>query len=198
MPLRSMDMRHLLFGERSLTKVVSLYGNRDAAHAAALEVREHAQLDPAQVAILDPVNNTAPLPGTRHPAFTSRAAFSNRLEPESAGIARTLVRTHVVMGIAGLVLGGLVILGLWSSGIPAVVSSPVPALLAGLFVGALMGLMAGGFVSLRPDHLRVIAIARNALKRGCWAVVTHPLSSKQTGLVMQALRPHSDRVVRSF
>jgi hypothetical protein len=44
-----MSVKDLIFGERSVTKVVGVFDNRETAQAAAQRVTSDAKLDPPQV-----------------------------------------------------------------------------------------------------------------------------------------------------
>lgn len=183
-----MDIRHMIFGEHSLTKVAGIYSTHDAADAAADQLVQAVGLEPAQMAVAGP----------GEPLDFQRRGLSLKLEPESAGIWRTIVRAHLFAGAFGVIVALLILAALLAIGHPAITSSPGPSLFVALFFGAIFGLMLGGLISLRPDHLRVIGATRRALKRGRWVVVAHPLDAPQTRRVTEALYPHSVRVVRSF
>jgi hypothetical protein len=183
-----MDIRHLIFGEYSLTKVAAVYSTQEAADTAADQLVQAVGVDPAQLATAGPGD----------PVGFRQRRFSHKLEPEVGGIWRTIVRAHVFAGVVGVLVALLILGTLFAVGHPAVTSSPGPSLFVALFFGTIIGLMFGGLISLRPDHMRVIGAARRAIKRGRWVVVAHPLDAAQTRRVIEALRPHSVRVVRSF
>jgi hypothetical protein len=183
-----MRIKHLIFGERSLTKVAGLFSGKGEAETAAQQLREAARLDDPQVYVVGPPDGAA----------ANSAALSRKLEPEQAGIWRTLIRAHVVAGSAGVVAGILVYLGFLSADTAAIESTPGMSLVAMVFFGGLIGLLLGGLLTARPDHAWVIATVRRAVRRGRWAVVVHPLSQQQLDAAMQELRARSDRVVRSL
>ena len=183
-----MRIKRLIFGERSLTKVAGLFAGKGEAETVAQQLRETAGLDDPQVYVVGPPDGGA----------ANSPAFSRKLEPEQAGIWRTLIRAHVVAGSAGVVAGVLLYLGLLSADIAAVESTPGMSLVAMVFFGGLFGLLLGGLLTARPDHAWVIATVRRAVRQGRWAVVVHPLSQQQLNAALQELRAHSDRVVRSL
>mgnify|MGYP006174973895 CR=1 FL=1 len=89
-----------LFGERSLTLVAATFPTRAAAVDAATTLQ--AELPQAGVDLIHP-----------HDVNLAR-----KLEPESQGIWRTAIRSHLVLGLAGLVLGaGLLLAGCSSVGV---------------------------------------------------------------------------------
>jgi hypothetical protein len=183
-----MKIKHLLFGERSLTKVAALFASKSLAEDVAQQVKETAGLDDPQVYLVGPPDGTA----------LNSPAFSRKLEPEQAGIWRTLIRAHVVAGTAGVIAGVLVYLGFILADSAAVKSTPGMSLVAMVFFGGLIGLLLGGLLTARPDHVRVITTVRRAIRRGLWAVVIHPVTQRQLDLAMRELRTRSDRVVRSL
>lgn len=183
-----MRIKRLIFGERSLTKVAGLFAGKAEAETVAQQLRAVAGLDDPQVYVVGPPDG----------ATANSPAFSRKLEPEQAGILRTLIRAHVVTGSAGVVAGILLYLGFLLAGTAAVESTPGMSLVAMAFFGGLIGLLLGGLLTARPDHAWVIATVRRAVRQGRWAVVVHPLSQQQLNAAMQELRAHSDRVVRSL
>lgn len=183
-----MRIKRLIFGERSLTKVAGLFMSRDQADDVAQAVKRTAGLDDPQVYLVGPPDGSAP----------NSPAFSRKLEPEQAGIWRTLIRAHVVAGSAGVVAGLLLYLGFVLADSAAVKSTPGMSLVAMVFFGGLIGLLFGGLLTARPDHARVIATVRRAIRQGRWAVVIHPVTQRQLDESMRALRDRSYRVVRSL
>lgn len=183
-----MRVKQLLFGERSLTKVAALFASKAQAESVAQEVKRAANVDDAQVYLVGPEDDAAaPTP-----------AFSRKLEPEQAGIWRTMIRTHIVMGFIGGAVGVLIWLGLLVAGNPAVKSTAGLALFGFVSFAGAFGLLLGGLLTARPDHSRVIATVRRAIRRGQWALVVHPLTAQQLHATLDELRRSSNRVVRSL
>lgn len=183
-----MRIKRLIFGERSLTKVAGLFSSKSLAESVAQQVKLTAGLDDPQVYLVGPPDGAA---------FNS-PAFSRKMEPESTGIWRTMIRAHVVAGTAGVIVGILVYIGFILAGSAAVKSTPGMSLVAMTFFGGLIGLLLGGLLTARPDHARVITTVRRAIRQGRWAVVIHPLTQHQLDMSMRELRDRSYRVVRSL
>ena len=183
-----MRLKQLLFGERSLTKIAGIFETRGKAETTALRLRQAAGMSEAQVKLVGPQDTM----GIVDPPL------SRKLEPESSGIWRTILRAHFVTGVVGMTLGALLYLGLRFSGNESVLSHPFIALFVMLFFGGIFGLLLGGLLSLRPDHYRVMAAVRKAIKRGRWAVISHPLNHDQTREVINELHRHHVNVIRSF
>ncbi len=183
-----MKIKRAIFGERSLTKVAGVFMNRDRAQDAAQHVKQAAVLADGQLFLVGPPDGIAP----------DSRAFSSKLEPEQAGIWRTLVRAHLIAGTAGVVLGVLLYLGFVVAGSAAVTSTPAMGLVVFVFFGGVSGLLLGGLLTLRPDHYRVISTVRRAIRKGRWAVVIHPVTQAQIDQALSELRSRSDQVVRSL
>lgn len=184
----SARLKYLVFGEHSLTKVAGLFTSRSLAENAASQLQLEVGFDEARVRILGP-SDTAGL---------RRGVLSRSLEPEQAGIWHTLIRAHLFTGSVGLTLALLVYVGFLLGNHPAVISSPGLSLMAMLFVGGVFGLMVGGFLSLRPDHHRVLVAVRRALRKEQWAVIAHPVTPREIDQAIRGLRLRSYRVVRSL
>lgn len=177
-----------LFGERSLTNVAALYGDRQVAQAAAERLVRTAGLQQAQVRLLSPSDARV----------ARQEIFGRALEPEQRGIWHTLLRTHAVGGVLGFALGLLVYWAFVSGNNAAVLASPRISFTAIVFLATAFGLMVGGFVALRPDRIALITNVRRALRSGSWAVVVHPLDDDEVERVMQMLEDGSQRVIRSL
>jgi len=169
------------FGERSLTIVAARFDDCGSAERAASAVRGVLQ-DTAEVHVVGP----------RDPALALK------LEPERHGIGRTLVRSVLVLGGAGGMLGALLAL-------PAVAPSPIadPAGALGVItlfalLGVFLGAIVAGFLTLRPDHEYVIHQVWAWIQRYQWAVVAHPVGSRSVGGALSALQRIGATPIRSF
>lgn len=183
-----MGFKQILFGEQSLTKVAAIFDSRSRAETTALRLRQAAGMSEAQIKLVGPQDMVGVV----------EAPLSRKLEPESSGIWHTILRAHLVTGLIGMIMGALLYLGLWLLGNASVSSDPVLMLGVMLFFGTIFGLLVGGLLSLRPDHYRVTAAVRKAIKRGGWAVISHPVNQDQTQEVINELERHHINVVRSF
>lgn len=121
-----------------------------------------------------------------------------KLEPESAGIWRTLLRSHAILGAAGLAAGGLVALAMVRAGWPPAGSSPGMTLLFLSMMGSFFGLIVGGLLTLRPDRGWLIAQVREASALHRWTVVAHPHSRRGATRAMRLLRASGARTLRTL
>lgn len=176
------DPSSAVFGERSLSKVAAVFANHDSAVASAREVQQRLQLLDGQVQVVRPGDPRS----------------GRKMQPESAGIARTLVRTHVVGAVAGLIVGLLAFAILWAAGVQMIVNSPVMAAVTLAVFGIVAGMMAGGFVALRPDQDAYILAVEDAISEGGSAVVVHAGSEEQKQQAREVLEQHSGEVIATL
>jgi len=168
-----MKNRMGLTGEVSDHKVAGLIDDEAGAHDIAAAVRTETGLNEAHVKVLSPGDG----------------GVGRSLEPESRGILRTIIRTHLWLGLAGAVVGLLAFGIMIALDVQFIVLSPwwSAFLLTGF--GTVGGMMLGGVVSLRPDHGPYISASREALKQGKHVVVVHATSTdelKQAEAILQA------------
>jgi hypothetical protein len=167
-----------VFGERSLSKVGAVFADASEARRAADELVRHYGLEAEQVRVVAPGD-----PG-----------LSRKLEPEQTGIAMTLVKTHVLLGASGLVLGLVLATILVLTDVAAFASNPAYVFLVCAFFGAIFGMLLGGLLSLRPDHDHLINRVRKASRKGQWSVVVHAKDHDEEKRAKDALEKMSDRV----
>jgi len=184
----STGFKHLIFGERSLTKVAGIYSTAQGAEDARARVRRGGAWADGQIVLLTPAD-----------AKMSRGEImAKKMEPESSGIRRTILRAHLFTGFVGIALGAAVWGLLMYIGNGLIGGSPGLSFVAFAFFGTVFGLMLGGLISLRPDHARLIAVVRSALRSGQWAVVVHPFDEKQADEAVDLLRAGSQQVERTL
>jgi hypothetical protein len=177
-----------LFGERSLTKVAGLFAQQSQAESSLDQVIRTGGLNAAQVRLLGP----------QDARMVRRELFGRAMEPESAGIARTFLQSHLVGGMAGAVAGLALYYWFYRGGHPMIASSPLVAFIAIVGFATTFGLLAGGLLTLRPDHVRWITHVRSALRHNQWAVVAHPINPQQTERVRQVLEQNAAEVVTTL
>lgn len=157
-----MDTPEVL-GEASGSKVAAVFADEVQARDVAARLRDAVGLGDAQVQVLTPRD--------RRPG--------RKLEPESHGIFRTMIRAHAWMGTLGLAAGAALFGVLWATGVPLVAQSPLVAAIAILLLSGMLGLMLGGLVTLRPDHDPFILEVLEAIGEGRSAVVVHAFDRSQ-------------------
>lgn len=174
--------RSPLSGEVAGSKVAASYETAEAARAAS-------QALPAEVGLVWAQIRTI---------AANEPDIGIKLEPEGGNIWRTVLRAHLVLGLAGL-LGGAAVYGLLTAfDVGFVVNSPWASAGACLFFGAVAGLLAGGMVALRPDHARYVDAVRSARDRGRTTVVVHARSSEEGSRAAEALERMGGEVTRTW
>ena len=152
-----MALSHAFSGEAYASKVAAIFDDDAEARTAARRLRLELGLDQAQVRVIHPRD---PTPG-------------RKLEPEGSGIKRTLVRSHLTMGVGGALVGAGLFALLHLTGVAMIVSSAALSLLALMFYGAVAGLLIGGLIGLRPDHDAYVHTVLREVRHGRAAVVVH-------------------------
>ncbi len=184
----STDFQQLIFGERSLTKVAGIYSTAQGAEDARVRVLRGGDWADGQVVLLTPADAR----------MSRRGIMARKMEPESIGIWRTILRAHLFTAIVGLAVGA----GAWGllmyRGNGLIRGSPGLSFITFAFFGTVFGLMLGGLISLRPDHARLITVVRSALRSGRWAAVVHPFDEKQAEEAVELLRAGSQQVERTL
>ncbi|MFZ5521880.1 MAG: hypothetical protein ACOZD0_11830 [Pseudomonadota bacterium] len=175
------------FGERSLSKVAALYDSRERAATAAQAIHNRPGLEQVRLDVIGPQDIANSSPQTE--------GLGVKLEPETKGIWRTFLRAHTTCGVLGILLGCAVWAVLLLMNVPWAVSSPWFTLMSTSTYGMLAGLLVGGLITMRPDHNVVIAKVRHATRHGRWAVVGHPLDTKQHARLRDAFADTSSEVV---
>ncbi len=146
------------------------------------QIRGKLQLSAAQVKVITPRD--------RRPG--------GKLEPESEGIFRTIIRAHLRLGLLGAVAGAVAFGVMWSMGIPMIVNSAVMAGAVIVAFGVVAGLLLGGLASLRPDHDLYILKVFDALGEGRSAVVVHAFSREQSAHAEELLKEASGEVISTL
>jgi len=170
-----------LFGERSLTLVAATFHDGHSASRAVDTLRQRATRK-LGIFLITPRDR----------------CLARKMEPESHGISRTLLRSHVWLGLLGAWLGLVAAASVLAAGWPAALASPRAMLAFGTVYGGFIGLLAGGLLTLRPDRTYVINQVREASERGRWSVVSHPTSRRDAEIARELLARGGGQVLRSL
>lgn len=154
---------HLVTAEASNSKLVAVFRTTNAACAAAEALVASTDIEKPQLKLV----------------AAGEADIGIKLEPEGGNIWRTIIVSHVRLGLVGALTGLMLFGALWALGVPFVISSPWAAAGAAIFFGVIAGLLFGGLVTLRPDHSAYVDAARNARDSGLTTLVVHALSAEQ-------------------
>jgi len=170
-----------LTGESSDHKLAAIFHNPTDASMARGELEKCLPLDTRRCEVLTP----------------SSAGISRQLLPESRGIWHTILRSHVLMGLAGALAGVTACFGLLAAGLPIVANNPWFAAFAFIHVTTLIGLMVGGLLSLRPDQIPYIRAAREALSSGRSVLILHARSADELSKAHELMRDSAIAQTRS-
>lgn len=176
----------VLIDEKSSTKLAALFPSEAAAREGMAAAAAAAGIGDGQARLLTPADARA----------SRRELFGAKVVPESTGIARTFFRSHLVLGLAGAVLGAL---AWWlARDHPALASTPGMSAAALIGFGAIFGMLLGGAITLRPDQVQVIARLRSGLRAGKFGVVFHPFDQGQVDAIRSALQAKNVEVMSSL
>ncbi len=148
-----MDMN--VIDEKNPSKVAGTFASEANAKAAQEKLIQQGHFKASAIKIVAP----------------NDADISEKIEPTNTGIAKTLVNTHVIFGIVGLLLSLLLAFVLVLFGPEMFKSSPLQVFFALGFVGLLLGLMFAGGLSLRPDQDPLITDTVEASTHARWSVI---------------------------
>lgn len=171
-----------LTDEYSNHKLAAVFHSGQRAREAASSLVTTLGLGESQVQLVAPGE---PFPG-------------RKLEPESRGILRTIVVSHVRLAVVGAIAGLLVFAVLHAAGVPFIVQSPVASALVLLAFSTFGGMLLGGLVSLRPDHDRYVHATRDAMRAGDTTVVVHAFSTHQRNEAATLLREQGAKVTSTL
>lgn len=161
----------VLQGENFSHTVSAQYDSQSSADQAVQRLIHKAQLAPHQIVVVQPHD----------------PHMGHKVEPDDKGIARTLVKSHAVLGLGGLVLGLVLAAVLVLFGPPVTRSSPLMTFIALGFICPIFGLIIAGAVSLRPDHDLLLEKTRTATDEGRWTVIAHCTDTEQQTRVKETI-----------
>ncbi len=166
-----MSEHDVLQGENFPHKVSAEYNSKQAAEEAVQSLVDNAQLPRNQILVVQPHDPN----------------MARKIEPEVKGIARTLAKSHTVLGIGGLLFGLLLAAVLVTIGPVMTRSSPMFTFIALGFLFCFLGLILAGAISLRPDHDLLIGKTRAATESGHWTVIAHCADLEEQTRVKRAI-----------
>ena len=171
-----------LFGEKATTKLAAFFDTQEALDELSAQLRSVSGLQNPQLLVVRPHS----------------ADFDRRLEPETQGVARTAVRSHLILGAVGLLFGVALWGVLYAMDIGAIVASPYYSGGAIIAFSTVAGLLLGGLITARPDHQIVIQAVDTATKEGRWTLIVHPRDEAQCKSAESVLEAANVESVRSI
>ncbi|MCX7034032.1 MAG: hypothetical protein NT046_08695 [Arenimonas sp.] len=169
-------------GEVSNSKLAGVFNTEASARAGVDAVVFGAGLQASQVKLVTPAEP--------HPNI--------KLQPEGAGIWRTILVAHLWFGIGGIAAGLLAWGVLMWLGVTLIVSSALVSGIAFVFMGGIAGLMLGGLVALRPDQDRYVQATQDAIAERRFTVLVHALSNNEADRAATVLGGLGAEVTRTL
>ena len=177
-----MDEKMSLTGEQSDHKIAGISRDRATADSAIEILREKLGLGDDAVQSLSP----------------GAEGIDQALEPESSGIWKTLVRSHLWLAGVGAVIGLLVFLLMFQLEVRFVVDNATASVALLVVFCTIGGLLIGGALTLRPDHMPFLVAARAALRKGQTVVVVHAETLEQVQQAQDIFNQAGMKTVRTL
>ena len=164
--------------EQHPAKVAGVFNNETEARKAREELISAGAFASDNIEIVEPEDQD----------------LSSKIEPESLGIAKTIIKSHGVLGVVGLFAGLILASILVAAGPVFAQDSPFATYFALGFVGFLMGMMVAGAITLRPDHDPLINETIEASQHQQWAVIVQTDARDANQLAKHILRNKAESV----
>ncbi len=158
--------------EQKPAKVAAVFDNEAEARAAREELINDGNFNAKTVNIITPGDDN----------------LSKKIQPESKGIAGTIIKSHGILGVVGLLVGLIAASILIAAGPTFTQSSPLATYFALGFVGLLIGMMIAGAITLRPDHDPLTNKTIKASQQHQWTVIVQTDSHDTNQLAKQILQ----------
>ncbi|MBO1518589.1 hypothetical protein [Oceanisphaera pacifica] len=168
-----MSEQDVLIGEQFPHKVSATYNRQSDAEQAVKSLVDNTNIPREQIKLVHPKD----------------PQIARKLEPEVEGVRRTFVKSHLVFGGIGFIVGIIVATLLITIGPAITRSSPVFTYIAILFLFTLIPLLAAGLISFRPDQDPLINKTREAAQSAQWTLVAHCADQEQQEQATRIITP---------
>ncbi len=171
-------MNTYAWSNRSPARVAALFGDAESAYKAVSRLMTETDLSNEQVLVVDPQD---PL-------------VKNSSEPDTRGVGRILLRSHLTLALLGLLIGLASALVLTSAGV--LINDARPMMISVTFgaFGAILGLLVAGLMTARPDHRRLNIASIKGVRVGHWMVVALAADREQRERARSVLARRADVV----
>lgn len=115
--------------------------------------------------------------------------FGEKVEPEDKNIGKTLLRTHLIYAVFGLVVGVLISSFLLILDLSFMQLYVIETFAAISVICVFIAMLAAGFMSIRPDHDPLINDVRKATQSGKWVVLVHTNEHDKVDTAKNIMKP---------
>ncbi len=117
--------------------------------------------------------------------------YDEKVEPEDKKIAKTMLKSHLVFAVVGLVVGVIIASILFLLEFEFLQQHILETYISISILCTFVGLLIAGAFSLRPDHDDLINNIREATRSGLWAIVVHTDSHEKMEKAKDLMQPHA-------
>lgn len=175
-------MKFHVIDERHSGKVAGVYEQEVSAQQAIQDLKDKGGFSSEEVSLIPP----------------NDPKFGQKLEPDSRGIGQTLLKSHLIFGSYGLVVGLVIAALLTIYGPTLTTSNPQMVFIALAPAGTFVGLLIAGLVTLRPDHDALINQTRQATSHNKWTVVVQTKDDQQITRAKQLMQDSAESLADSL
>ncbi|MGO2479365.1 MAG: hypothetical protein ACTH7Q_13595 [Pseudoalteromonas sp.] len=162
--------------ESQASKIAGIFNNEDRAQNAVDAFIRNDDFQTNQMKLIPPYDSQ----------------FDEKVEPEDKNIGKTLLRTHLAYGIAGLIVGILISSTLLVLDFAFMQSYVVETYTAVSVICIFIAMLAAGFVTVRPDHDHLINETRKATQSGKWVLIVHLNGNDKVDEAKHLLKPFAE------
>lgn len=170
-----------LISEKSTTKIAGIYNSEPQAQRAAEVILRNPSMNGYRVKILHP--------------YEANAQSGTIIKAQSD---KSIIESHLILASLGAFVGLMVYaILLWSNN-PSIISTPLESLVALIGFGITSGLLLSGFLSLPPEHIRLMGKIKEQLELGNYAVIVHRIDDSDTQRAIDSVRDSTNMFIRTL
>lgn len=166
-------MKANISSEDKTTKVSGIFDSEDKAKAAFDILNNDEDFVKQSIKLISPHD--------QH--------YDEKIEPEDKEIGKTMLKSHIVFAVVGLVVGVIIASILFLLEFEFLQQHILETYASISILCAFVGLLIAGAFSLRPDHDHLINNVREATRSGLWAIVVHTDSHEKMEKAKDLMQP---------
>lgn len=175
-------MTTTISNENHATKVAAVFDSEEQANNAFETLSQHTQFAQSNINFISPYDQD----------------FDEKVEPEDKNIGKTLLKTHLLFAVIGLVVG-ILISSVFLFVDVEFMQNFVFETYAGICtISVFIALLVAGFISIRPDHDPLINDVRKATSTGKWVLIVHTDTSNKADQAQQLMEPFATSTTATF